>query len=115
VKVLLDSCVWRGARDALDAAGHEVVHTASWPSDPGDEAILRVAHAEQRVLVTLDGDVGLLAVVRGEPHSGIVRLVDIGARDQGPATVAVLAQYGDELAAGAIVTVEPTRVRVRPA
>ena len=44
-----------------------------------------------------------------------MRLVAIGAERQGTAAVEALAKYGGELAAGAIVTVEPGRVRVRPA
>ncbi|MDQ3031899.1 MAG: hypothetical protein M3Y87_05730 [Myxococcota bacterium] len=57
---------------------------------------------------------GLLAVLRGLPHSGIVRLVDHAARQQGPAATAALERHAGELAVGAIVTVEPGRVRVRP-
>ena len=51
-----------------------------WPQDPGDEEILRRAHQESRVLVTLDKDFGELAIVRGQVHSGIVRLVALSAQ-----------------------------------
>ncbi len=63
--------------------------------------------------MTLDKDFGELAIVRGVRHSGIVRLVEVRARDQGRATAKILARYGRELEAGAIVTAEPGRVRVR--
>ena len=65
------------------------------------------------VLVTIDKDFGELAVVRGLPHAGIVRIVGFAAREQGPACAAALARYGHELAAGALVTVERNRVRIR--
>jgi len=84
VKVLLDTCVWGGARAALVAAGHDVVWAGEWPSDPGDDEILASAHADGRVLVTLDKDFGELAIARGHPHSGIVRLVGLRAFEQGP-------------------------------
>lgn len=84
-----------------------------WVEDPGDDEILRRAHADRRVLATLDKDFGELAIVRRVPHAGIVRLVEVRARDQGRTLVAVLAQYADALSNGAIVTVEPGRVRVR--
>jgi predicted nuclease of predicted toxin-antitoxin system len=113
VKVLLDACVWGGAADALSDAGHDVEWCGSWPEDPGDEEILRRAHTAGRVLATLDKDFGEIAVVRGVPHSDIVRLVEVRARDQGLVLNAVLARYGEELGAGSIVTVEPGRVRVR--
>jgi len=113
VRLLLDSCVWNKSRNDLAAAGHDVVHVGDWPEDPGDEDLLRRADSDRRVLVTLDKDFGELAVVRGQPHTGIIRLVEIPARRQGPACAAALERYGDVLARGAIVTVEPGRVRVR--
>ena len=66
------------------------------------------------VLVTLDKDFGELAIRRSLPHCGIVRLVSISATRQGAVCQLVLAQYGDELTQGAIVTVEAGRVRIRP-
>jgi predicted nuclease of predicted toxin-antitoxin system len=114
MKLLLDTCVWGGAKAELLAAGHDVVWTGDLTEDPGDEEILAQAHREQRVLITLDKDFGELAVVRGLPHSGIVRLADIAASRQGAVCRAVLGQCGDELTRGAIVTVEAGRVRIRP-
>jgi predicted nuclease of predicted toxin-antitoxin system len=115
MKVLLDSCVWGHARTALESAGHDVVCAADWRADPGDVEILARATAEGRILVTLDKDFGELAIVQGLAHAGIVRLADLSAREQGPVCVRVLAQHGVELATGAIVTVSPGRVRIRPA
>jgi predicted nuclease of predicted toxin-antitoxin system len=114
MKVLLDTCVWGGAAESLQAAGHEVRWTGEMETDPGDEAILTLAFQESRVMVTLDKDFGELAIVRGMPHVGIIRLVDISAEEQGPLCAAALGRYGQELARGAIVTIEPGRVRVRP-
>jgi predicted nuclease of predicted toxin-antitoxin system len=83
--------------------------------DPGDEELLRSAATDGRALVTLDKDFGELAIVRGVAHSGVIRLVGFAAREQGPMIVAALTRYADQLEAGAIVTVELGRVRVRPA
>lgn len=113
MKLLLDTCVWGGAKAELQAAGHDVLWAGDLAQDPGDEGILAQAHREQRVLVTLDKDFGDLAVRRGLPHRGIVRLVNIAARQQGAVCQRVLAQYGDELTQGAIITVEAGRVRIR--
>lgn len=112
MKVLLDGCVWGGARDALTAAGHEVESTAGWPRDPGDADVLAHAHRNGQVLITLDKDFGEIAIVRRHPHSGILRLVTLRAEQQGPASVSALARYGEDFVKGAIVTVEPGRVRV---
>ena len=114
MKVLLDTCVWGGAAESLRTAGHEVEWCGTWEKDPGDAEILAAARSAGRVLVTLDKDFGELAVLRRTPHCGIVRLVGLRAREQGPTCVEVLASYGEEIASGALVTVEPRRVRIRP-
>lgn len=114
MRVLLDTCVAAMARDALVKDAHEVIWAGDWKEDPGDAEILKRAFSEQRVLVTLDKDFGELAIVQGLPHCGIVRLVGLSTREQGPACARVLERYRVELAAGAIVTVERGRVRVRP-
>jgi predicted nuclease of predicted toxin-antitoxin system len=44
-------------------------------------------------LVTLDKDFGERAVVFGEPHRGIIRLVGISARRQGETCLRTLTKY----------------------
>jgi predicted nuclease of predicted toxin-antitoxin system len=79
MKLLLDTCVWGGAKAELRAAGHDVYGTGDLAEDPGDEDILTQTHVEQRVLITLDKDFGELAIRQSLPHCGIVRLVNFGA------------------------------------
>lgn len=115
MKLLLDSCVWGGALKTLQDAGHDVVWSGNWSKDPGDMEILAAAHREGRILVTLDKDFGELALVRRIPHSGILRLVNFSAKQQAIVCMEVLGLHGDELRAGAIITAEPGRLRIRPA
>jgi predicted nuclease of predicted toxin-antitoxin system len=103
--MLLDSCVSGVVRDALIEDGHDVEWAGDWPGDPGDEELL----------VTLDKDFGELAVVRGAPHAGIIRLVDLSLKLQAKACLRVLELHGGEIEGGAIATAEPGRLRVRPA
>ncbi|HEY0514361.1 MAG TPA: DUF5615 family PIN-like protein [Thermoanaerobaculia bacterium] len=114
MKLLLDSCVWGGARRDLAARGHDVSASPDWGPDPGDEEILERAHREGRILITLDKDFGELAIIQGKPHSGIVRLVDVSAQRQAVVSLHVLEVHGEELQRGAIVTAEPGRLRIRP-
>lgn len=114
MKLLLDTCVWGGACEELRAAGHDVLRAGEWTEDPGDEEILARAHSESRILVTLDKDFGELAIVHGQPHCGILRLVNLAAKQQGPVCLRVLALHGGDLRSGAIVTAEPGRLRIRP-
>lgn len=113
MKLLLDSCVWGGAKAILQAAGHDVVWCGDWAEDPGDTQILAAAYQDGRVLVTIDKDFGDLAVHQGLPHRGIIRIVDFAAKQQATACQVVLEQYADDVAAGAIITVERSRVRIR--
>lgn len=114
MKVLLDTCMWGLLQQPLIDAGHDVIWAGNWPDDPGDAAILALAHQEGRVLITLDKDFGELAIVQNAPHAGIVRLVGFSVRQQASLCLDVLERYADELAQGAIITVDPRRVRVRP-
>jgi predicted nuclease of predicted toxin-antitoxin system len=113
MKVLLDTCVWGGVQQALSAAGHDVIWTGDWDEDPGDDEILAYAHSEGRVLVTLDKDFGTLAFRYGRPHSGILRLVSLSIQQQAAVCLHVLFYHGSELQAGAIITAEFDRVRIR--
>jgi predicted nuclease of predicted toxin-antitoxin system len=114
LKLFLDTCIGAGTVEHLRRAGHDVVWSGEWDSDPGDEDLLAKASREGRVVITLDKDFGELAVVRRAAHHGIVRLVGFRVDAQGHAAAETLERYPDELAAGAIVTVERSRVRVRP-
>lgn len=114
MRVLLDSCVSGRAAEVARQAGHDVVWAGDWPSDPGDEKILRTAATDARVLVTIDKDFGELVIVQGFAHAGLIRLVGFRAGEQGQAVVRLLSTYETELAAGAVLTVEPWRVRIRP-
>lgn len=115
MKVLLDSCVWPGAKDPIAAAGHEVEWVGAWIADPGDEEILLRALNNRQVVVTLDKDFGELAVAFGRAQAGIIRLVDVRHMGQAALCIELLALHGPELAKGAIVTAEPGRIRIRPA
>src|SRR3972149_10373935 len=110
MKLLLDTCVWGGAKRDLIEAGHDVIWAGDWPEDPGDELLLSRARDEGRIVVTLDKDFGELAIVHGQPHAGIVRLVDHSATRQAAVCLHVLGLYGSALEAGAIVTAEPGRL-----
>jgi len=54
VKLLLDTCIWSGAVGPLQSAGHDVVWAGDWPTDPGDDESVALAHHKGRILITLD-------------------------------------------------------------
>lgn len=114
MKILLDTCVWGGTARELAKGAHDVVWVGDWEDDPGDEELLRQAYREERILVTLDKDFGELAVVRRYPHAGIIRLVNFPAKEQARMCLQIIDRHGQELQAGAVVTAELGRLRIRP-
>ena len=114
MKLLLDSCLSPKIRNSLVKDGHDTQWVGDWGEDPGDDIILAHAHQEERILITLDKDFGELAIVRKLPHFGILRLVNLSVKQQAPICQQIIEQYGDELLAGALVTVEVGRIRIRP-
>lgn len=114
MKLLLDACISIGSYKELRSAGHDVIWAGDWPENPGDDEILERAHREDRILVTLDKDFGELAIVYGIPHSGIIRLVNLSSKQQASTCLSVIELHGDELKSGAIITVDPNRIRIRP-
>lgn len=114
MRILLDTCVAGPLlMPLLNEAGHDVIWSGHWEKDPGDAAILAHAYREQRVLVTLDKDFGALAVLHGEPHAGIVRLVNLSTKEQAHVCLLLFTEHTAELEAGAIITAERTRLRIR--
>jgi predicted nuclease of predicted toxin-antitoxin system len=83
--------------------------------DPGDQALLLWAVREQRIVVTIDSDFGLLVFHRNQPHTGIVRLPDVPASKRIVLMAQVIERYPQELAAAAILTVGTERVRISQA
>ncbi len=103
-----------GRRKNATGVYYDVLWTGDRDEDPGDLAILKEAFLDERVLVTLDKDFGDLAILWSVPHRGILRLVNIPARQQGLFINHVLSVHGAEFMLGAIATVESNRIRIRP-
>ena len=113
MKLLLDTCVWGGAKRELEHLGHDVIWTGDWPSDPGDEEILAFATTEQRILVTLDKDFGELVFLKGRSHCGILRIQGIPSRLQAFQIHQVLEKFGPSACSGALITLNDRRVKIR--
>lgn len=113
MKVLLDACVAKTVKLTLAASGYDVTWVGEWSFDPGDDAILDQARHEGRILVTLDKGFGERAIVHEQPHCGILRLSNLNSTQQSAVCISVLQKYGRELFAGAIVTAELGRLRIR--
>ena len=81
---------------------------------PDGSWVMSASSRPCRARVREDKDFGELAVVRRQPHAGIVRLAGLPTAQQAPVAAVALARYAEELHRGALVTAESDRTRVRP-
>jgi predicted nuclease of predicted toxin-antitoxin system len=86
-----------------------------WAQDPGDEQILACAYREKRILFTMDKDFGELAILKGTPHSGLVRLQGFTSRELAVTIHAILLSHETHLIDGSLIVATPKKLRVRPA
>lgn len=112
LKLLLDSCVAGAVARRLRTDGHDVATVAECGADPGDAAILALAVAEGRIVITIDADFGTLVFRDGAARAGVVRL-----RDGKPMALAerasqLVREHAAPLAKGAFVTDDGDSVRV---
>ncbi len=116
MKVLIDMNLSpRWARFLADA-GIEAAHWSELGAgDAPDVEIMAFAKAHGYVVFTHDLDFSaILAATHGEKPSVVqVRSEDVSPEAIGDAVVAAVRQTAADLAGGALLTVEPTRMRVR--
>jgi len=112
MRFLVDRCAGATLARWLRDHGYDVEDAGEWPEDPGDAEILQRAAAEDRILVTIDTDFGLLVFAGGRPHRGLVRLPDSPAEDRIAIFSDLLARHGADLEARAVITVRAGRVRI---
>ena len=109
MRFLIDRCAGRRIADWLRDAGHDVVEARLLGPDPGDRALLELAAADNRILLTIDTDFGELIYLRGIPHAGLIRLPE----EQRIALVSELIdRHRQALEARAIITIRGERIRI---
>jgi len=113
VKWLIDVCAGVSLAEWLGSAGEDVRNVRDRSATMDDDEILAWAHAEDRVVVTIDKDFGRLAVALGQSHCGIVRLPDVPAAARQHLMAQVLTRHRMDLTGHAIITVSTARIRVR--
>lgn len=116
MKLLIDMNLTPRWVDWLFQAGIEAVHWQSVGAhDAPDAEIMAYARESDLTVLTHDLDFGdMLAASKGNKPSVVqIRADDNSPEAVGAQVVAALRQLADELKAGALVTVEPSRSRLR--
>jgi predicted nuclease of predicted toxin-antitoxin system len=112
LRFLVDRCAGRRLADWLRSQRHDVLEVRALARDPGDEALLSLAAAEGRVLVTIDTDFGALVHMRARMHAGLIRLPDVPTERRVRLMAQILADHPEEELSRAVVTVKGSRIRI---
>jgi len=116
MKLLLDQGLPRSAAALLCEAGIDAIHVANIGFSAADDTdILQRAQEDERVVVTLDADFhALLALTEAISPSVIrIRIERLRAQALTNLLLTVIGECEEDLEQGAVVTVEPSRIRVR--
>lgn len=115
MKILLDMNLAPASAGVLLAAGHDARHWGELGAhDASDAAIMACAKANGHVVFTRDLDYGALLHATGAVSPSVIQIrgEDVRPSTMAPAVVAALEAAAEDLQRGALVTVDPRKMRV---
>lgn len=116
MKLLLDQGLPRSSASLLRAAGIDAVHTGEIGLATAEDAfLLEQARLEKRIIITLDADFHALLALSQASYPSVVRIRIQGLKADHIVTLLLsyLPGWEEMLTAGAVMTVQHQRVRVR--
>jgi predicted nuclease of predicted toxin-antitoxin system len=117
MKWLIDNALSPIVAERLRQAGHDAVHVRDYGlAAASDDEIFARAVDEDRAIISADTDFGTLLALRSETRPSVILFRGATPRrpdDQVVLLLANLAGIADDLNRGAVVAIEPTRVRIR--
>ena len=116
MKLLLDQGLPISAAELLRDAGIDTIHVSEIEMFEAEDAeIIQKAEEEERVVATLDADFHTLLALDEATSPSVIRIRIERLRTQAltDLLLMVIAECEEDLAQGAAVTVEPSRIRIR--
>lgn len=117
MRFLVDNALSYRVAEMLCVAEHDAIHVRDIQlGEAPDQTILEYAQLEDRVIVSADMDFGALLAKRKASKPSFILLRWAGLRqaeEQVRVILANLPNIGDALDLGAVIVIEPTRIRVR--
>ena len=112
MRFLVDRCAGRQLAKWLRKTGHDAIEAESLGPDPGDRALLELAEAANRVLITIDKDFGELIYLHRVSHAGLIRLPDVRVSRRIELVKEVIDNHGGAHEQRAVITVQGGHVRI---
>ena len=117
MRFLVDANLSPRVAAALNHAGFDAVHVFDQRlGEASDNAILEAAFADDRTIISSDTDFGALLALhdRRKPSFVLLRHInDLTSDQHAQLLIANVLAVADDLEAGAVVTIDRTRIRVR--
>ena len=115
LRFLVDVGVGTGVEELLRVHGYDTKTIRSIDPTMDDLAIIRLAHAEGRMVVTMDKDFGELVYHSGTRHAGVLllRLDDATGEEKRRVVEAILAAHADRMK-NSFCVYQKGRLRIRP-
>jgi len=117
MRLLLDNNLPPGLAPLLSAAGHDTEHVRQHNMQAAtDEEVLALARGQSRALISADTDFGTLLARTGATEPSIILLRRSGGRRAEQLAALLLAnldQLAEDLAAGSVVVVTNSDLRIR--
>jgi predicted nuclease of predicted toxin-antitoxin system len=114
IKILVDVGVSEKVESYLQKRGYDVKAVRSIGPRMKDSEIIKIAIAENRMLITMDKDFGELVYHCGQKHSGVLllRMEDARGEEKKQAVSQILSEYGPAIK-GAFCVYKDGRLRIR--
>ena len=116
MKIIVDVSLSPEWVQLLTKAGIEAVHWATLgEANAADAEIMRFAVEHVWIIITHDLDFSAMLFESGAEKPSVVQLraADVNPQVIGAAVVLALSQLGEELTAGAVITIDLNRTRLR--
>ena len=117
MKFLVDNALSPVFADILSGAGHDAVHLRSIGKQAAsDDVVFGLAYEQDRILISADTDFGTLLALRGQNKPSVILFRHCDEREprkQCSLLLQNLDQLSADLQTGALIVIEPHRIRVR--